>query len=225
MKSFIAIVAVVLTLYTVQVGQVNEERRRLSLAALSKIVDVVLRAEFKPREEPTLIYIRGDVLREAWLPEIANTQFILINDAELERHGKACLFKDPVFIEGKVRDRFRPWRHLHGIGRKLFFHGKRRSRYQNKRHAGLGISLLFRGRRYDHKRAIDAQFKMHNAFPMHSAQSFAQILPVFFRHQHIDHSLWLAEGFFAFLCAFGFGGVVAEVFGFVTITEESKRFQ
>ena len=103
MKSFIAIVVAVLTLYTVQFGQVNEERRRLSFAALSKIVDVVLRAEFKPREEPTLIYIRGDVLREAWLPEIANTQFILINDAELERHGKAYLFKDPVFIEGKVR--------------------------------------------------------------------------------------------------------------------------
>ena len=38
---------------------------------------------------------------------------------------------------------------------------------------------------------------------MHSAESFAQVLPVFFRQQHIDHSLWLAEGFeFSILVGF-----------------------
>ena len=103
MKSFIAITVLMLTFCSVQFGQVGEEDTHLSSTALSKIVDVVLRAEFKPGKEPALIYIRGNILKEAWLPEIENTQFILIDDAELRKLGKAYLFKDPVFIEGKVR--------------------------------------------------------------------------------------------------------------------------
>ena len=95
----------------------------------------MLRAEFKPREESMLIYINGDALREACLPEIENTQFILIDDAELQRLGKAYLFKDPVVIDGKVRIDF-------GYGNNCEATGKRRSRDQNKRQRRLGFRMF-----------------------------------------------------------------------------------
>jgi hypothetical protein len=142
MKNLIAIVVVVFTFCSVQFGQVNDGPTQLSSAALSKIVDVVLRAEFKPRKEPTLIYIRGNVLKEAWLPEIANTQFILIGDAELERLGKAYLFKDPAFVEGKVRIDFGYGDDCGASGASYFFRvkGDRVTRTKDTQGWGSGCS-------------------------------------------------------------------------------------
>ena len=142
MKNFIAVTIFALALCSVQFGQVNEKPTHLSSTALSKIVDVVLRAEFKPREESMLIYIHGDALREACLPEIENTQFILIDDAELQRLGKAYSFKDRVVIDGKVRIDFGYGNNCEATGGSYFFkvRGDRVTRTNDNGGWGSGCS-------------------------------------------------------------------------------------
>jgi hypothetical protein len=149
MKSFIAITVVVLTFCTVQFGQDIDGPEHLSPIALSKIVDVVLRAEFKSSEELALIHIHGNVLKEAWLPEIVNTQFILIDDAELERLGKAYLFKDPVVSDGKVRIDFGYGNNCEAGGGSYFFkvRGDRVTRTNDNGGWGSGCSSASGGTR------------------------------------------------------------------------------
>lgn len=142
MRQLIGTVVVGLTFCLVQFGQVDEEAVRVSPVALSKIVGIVLRAEFKPREEPTLIYVRGDILREASLPEIANVQFVLIDDAELERLGKAYVFKDPVVVDGKVRVDLGYGDNCEAKGSSYFFRVKDDSVTKTKDQGGWGSGCL-----------------------------------------------------------------------------------
>ena len=106
MKAIVVIAALMLLMLGLTFdgfAQKEERPARLSTAALSRILGIVLRAEFKPSTERKVVYLRAPSIRENSLPHITNTEFILIDAAGLERIGKAYLFNRPMIQKGKVR--------------------------------------------------------------------------------------------------------------------------
>lgn len=142
MKRFTVIAGLVLCFAGTQFAQNDERPARISPAALSKIVGVVLRSEFNPARQRKVVYLWGRSLKEEWLPKITNTEFILIDDAGLEKLGKAHLFKDPVVEKGKVRVDFGFGDNCVAGGHSYFFRvtGKRATRLMDNGGWGSGCS-------------------------------------------------------------------------------------
>jgi len=96
------VVVILLLLATTIVRAQNE--KPVSNLALSRIMRIVLRDEFKPAKEPKKIYLSERFLSPTWLPKIRNIEFVLITDTEFKERGKAYyLAKAPYWEEGAVR--------------------------------------------------------------------------------------------------------------------------
>lgn len=100
MKKLIPIVMLLLAPVVLQA----QSEKPISDAALSEMIGIVLRDEFKPADEPKTIYLSERFLKPAWLPKIRNITFVLITDKELKERGKAhFLKKAPYWEDGIVR--------------------------------------------------------------------------------------------------------------------------
>jgi hypothetical protein len=121
MKRLIVIFATVLSLAGAGLAQESERPARLSSVAMAKIVGIVLRAEFTPADEEKVVYLHGHGVKETWLPKITNTNFIIIDDAELRKLDKAHLLKEPVLAQGKVRVDFGYGNGCSATGASYFF--------------------------------------------------------------------------------------------------------
>jgi len=76
----------------------------ISDAALSQMIGIVLREEFKPAEESKTIYLSERFLKPTWLPKIRNVNFVLITDKEFKERGKVYfLDKAPYWEDGSVK--------------------------------------------------------------------------------------------------------------------------
>lgn len=69
---------------------------------MEQVVRRILVWSFKPRNQPTEIYLSEKGIKQAWLPKIKNIEFRLFSEKELEQRNKDYYyFSDTNFSEGK----------------------------------------------------------------------------------------------------------------------------
>lgn len=93
MKTKLIALSLLLFATSVAHAQNGIREKPVSPVALSKVVKIVLRAEFKPSDEPRVIYLSERLIKKSWLPDIHNVEFVLLTDAEFEKRGQAYLFR------------------------------------------------------------------------------------------------------------------------------------
>jgi hypothetical protein len=103
MKTTMAASALLTLLLAAQVAsaQTGELPASISPGVFSRIVKTILRDEFKPAQRAKTIYISDQLIDASWLPKINNIEFIILNEKEFEKHGKAYIFNQVKF-EGRM---------------------------------------------------------------------------------------------------------------------------
>jgi len=125
MKTILPIVTLSVALLATHAlhGQNRDKAPPISPAAISKIVKIVLRGEFKSADKRTPVYISEKFIQKSWLPKIRNIEFVLIDDAEFKKRGKAYFFpKAPYWEKDEVRVDFGFGDSCSASGGSWFFH-------------------------------------------------------------------------------------------------------
>ena len=105
MKTTIAAAILLTILMAAQAAstQTNEVPASISPAVFSKIVETILRDEFKPADEAKTIYISDRLIEASWLPKVDNVEFVMLNDKQFDEHGNGYLFNEAKLEEGILR--------------------------------------------------------------------------------------------------------------------------
>lgn len=89
---------------TIGFGQTIIVPAKVPEQEMEQVVRRILIWSFKPRNQPTEIYLSEKGIKQTWLPKIKNIEFRLLSDKEFEQRNEgAYLFTDAYFSEDKYQ--------------------------------------------------------------------------------------------------------------------------
>ena len=85
-------------------AQNEDEKPKVELPdkVLSQVVRRIVQWYFKPANQPRTVHFSENGIKSAWMPEIRNIEFVLLNDKDSNEREEGVYFFEQVEREGKT---------------------------------------------------------------------------------------------------------------------------